>query len=148
MALVIRRTRPDIDAAVRGGGSQSMDGEGALVEVKVDQVIYWRRIYRDLLRMEESALAYIRELMAKQSAHARREVELTTVPVVVAEAGRFRRRLGYWEARVFELNGSLRQATSDQAPGEDVVQVNDRYAGGGSPPELEESEHAQHQTGG
>jgi hypothetical protein len=38
--------------------------------------------------------------------------------------------------------------TSDQAPGEEVVQVNDKYAGGGPAPELEPSEHAQHPTGG
>jgi len=39
------------------------------------------------------------------------------------------------------------QATSDQGPGEEMVQVNDQYAGGGPPPELD-SEHDQHQTGG
>ncbi len=38
--------------------------------------------------------------------------------------------------------------TSDQAPGEEVVQVNDQYAGGGPAPELEPSEHGQHHTGG
>jgi hypothetical protein len=38
--------------------------------------------------------------------------------------------------------------TSDQAPGEEVVQVNDQYAGGGPPPDVEPSEHAQHPTGG
>jgi hypothetical protein len=38
--------------------------------------------------------------------------------------------------------------TSDQAPGEEVVQVNDKYAGGGPAPELVPSEHAQHSTGG
>ena len=38
--------------------------------------------------------------------------------------------------------------TSDQAPGEEVVQVNDQYAGGGPPPALEPAEHIQHQTGG
>jgi hypothetical protein len=38
--------------------------------------------------------------------------------------------------------------SSDQAPGEEVVQVNDQYAGGGRPPEAEPSEHGQHQTGG
>ena len=54
---------------------------------------------------------------------SRRVVDLTNVPVDVA------------------------QATSDQAPGEDMVQVNDHYAGGGPPPELD-SEHDQHQTGG
>jgi hypothetical protein len=38
--------------------------------------------------------------------------------------------------------------TSDQAPGEEVVQVNDQYSGGGPAPEVEPSEHAQHPTGG
>ena len=38
--------------------------------------------------------------------------------------------------------------TSDQAPGEEVVQVNDQYVGGGPPPGVEHSEHGQHQTGG
>jgi hypothetical protein len=38
--------------------------------------------------------------------------------------------------------------TSDQAPGEEVVQVNDQYQGGGPAPEVEPSEHAQHPTGG
>ncbi|GEM_PF-1942768 len=61
--------------------------------------------------------------MAKHSTQSRRVVNLTNVPVDVA------------------------QATSDQGPGEDTVQVNDQYAGGGPPPELD-SEHDQHQTGG
>jgi hypothetical protein len=38
--------------------------------------------------------------------------------------------------------------TSDQAPGEETVQVNDKYVGGGPPPEKEPAEHIQHQTGG
>jgi hypothetical protein len=57
--------------------------------------------------MEEKVLNRIRQLMATQSAEARREVELTNVPVVVAQAERFRQRLGYWDARVHELNGSV-----------------------------------------
>jgi hypothetical protein len=61
--------------------------------------------------------------MSKHSTQSRRAVNLTDLTVDVA------------------------QATSDQAPGEDMVQVNDQYAGGGPPPELD-SEHDQHQTGG
>jgi hypothetical protein len=38
--------------------------------------------------------------------------------------------------------------TSDQAPGEEVVQVNDQYAGGGPAPDARPSEHEQHSTGG
>ena len=37
---------------------------------------------------------------------------------------------------------------SDQAPGEETVQVNDQYVGGGQPPAQKPSEHDQHQTGG
>ena len=58
-----------------------------------------------------------------QATQSRRVVKLATVPLAVA------------------------RATSDQAPGEDTVQVNDQYVGGGPPPELD-SEHDQHQTGG
>ena len=101
--------RPDVDAAVRGGDwSQAMDGEGAPADATVGQAMFWRQIYREILTMEESVLARIRELMVKQSAQAQREVELTNVPVVVAQAERFRQRLGYWEARVHELNGMAR----------------------------------------
>jgi hypothetical protein len=45
----------------------------------------------------------IQDLMTKQSPQARHEVELTNVPVVAAQAERFRQRLGFWTARVREL---------------------------------------------
>jgi hypothetical protein len=38
--------------------------------------------------------------------------------------------------------------SSDQAPGEEVVQVNDQYRGGEPAPDLQQEEQAQHQTGG
>jgi hypothetical protein len=42
-----------------------------------------------------------------------------------------------------------RPTRSDQAPGEDAVQVNDPYVGGDPPPEEETSQSDdQHQTGG
>jgi hypothetical protein len=53
--------------------------------------------------MEEKVMERIQELMAKQSPQARHEVELTNVPVVAAQAERFRQRLGFWTARVREL---------------------------------------------
>jgi hypothetical protein len=97
--------RPDVDAAVRGGDwSQAMDGEGPPGDATIKQALYWRQIYTEILAMEEKVLARIRQLMLNQSAVARHEVELTNVPVVVAQAERFRQRLGYWEARVLELS--------------------------------------------
>ena len=98
--------RPDVDAAVRGGDwSQAMDGEGLPGEATLDHALYWRQIYTEILAMEEKVLDRIRQLMNTQSEEARREVELTNVPVVVAQAERFRQRLGYWNARVAQLNG-------------------------------------------
>jgi len=100
--------RPDIDAAVRGGDwSLRMDGEGIPAEASLKQALYWRQIYTEILEMEEKVLERIRQLMARQSDEGRREVELTNVPVVVAQAEKFRQRLGYWDARIAELDGHL-----------------------------------------
>lgn len=38
--------------------------------------------------------------------------------------------------------------SSDQAPGEEAVQVNDQYRGGEPAPDMQQEEQAQHQTGG
>ena len=105
----LKRSRPDIVAAVRGGDwTQAMDGEGVPDLAPIGQALYWTQIYTEVLSMEEKVLERIRELMVMQSDEARREVELTNVPVVVAQAEKFRQRLGYWKARVYELNGAVR----------------------------------------
>jgi len=80
-----------------------MDGESDPKSASMEQALYWRQTYLEILAMEEKVLHRIRDLMAEQSPEARREVELTNVPVVVAQAERFRRRLGFWTARVHEL---------------------------------------------
>jgi hypothetical protein len=104
--IVPKRLRPDVDAAERGGDwSQRMNGEGIPADSTIEQAVYWRQVYTEILAMEEKVLARIRELMLTQSETARHEVELTNVPVVVAQAERFRQRLGYWEARMQALNG-------------------------------------------
>ena len=86
-----------------------MDGEGAPADATLAHALYWRQIYTEILAMEEKVLVRIRQLMDTQSDEGRREVELTNVPVVVAQAERFRQRLGYWDARVAQLNGHARQ---------------------------------------
>ncbi len=104
-----KKARPDIDAATRGGDwAQTMEGEGLPENSTLEHALYWRHIYSEILEMEEKVLARIRQLMATQSDEGRREVELTNVPVVVAQAERFRQRLSYWEARVVQLDGHLR----------------------------------------
>ncbi len=104
-----KRDRPDMDAAQRGGDwTKRMDGEGLPGDSNLEQAVYWSQVYSEILAMEEKVLARIRELMLTQSATARREVELTNVPVVVAQAERFRQRLGYWDARVEDLKLELK----------------------------------------
>jgi hypothetical protein len=95
------RDRPDIVAATRGGDhSVGMDGEADPATASLEEALFWRDIYTEILTMEESVLERIHQLMAGQSPQARREVELTNVPVVAAQAARFRARLGFWESRV------------------------------------------------
>jgi hypothetical protein len=86
-----------------------MDGEMIPSEATLGQAVYWTQIYAEILEMEETVLGRIEQLMVGQSAEARREVELTNIPVVVAQAERFRRRHGYWESRVRELQGLERR---------------------------------------
>lgn len=91
-------------AAARGGDpNRAMDDEGDPKTASLEQARYWKQIYVEILAMEEKVMERIQDLMATQSAQARREVELTNVPVVAAHAERFRRRLGFWSARVSEL---------------------------------------------
>src|SRR5487761_349714 len=112
-----KRSRPDIAAAVRGGDwTLGMNGEGVPGHATLKQALHWKQIYTEILEMEEKVLTRIRQLMDKQSDEARREVEVTNVPVVVAQAERFRQRLGYWEARVHELNGASPPKRGRRAP--------------------------------
>ena len=112
-----KRSRPDIAAAVRGGDwTLAMNGEGVPDHATLKQALHWRQIYTEILEMEENVLMRIRQLMDRQSDEARHEVELTNVPVVVAQAERFRQRLGYWEARVHELNAASSLKRGRHAP--------------------------------
>lgn len=98
--------RPDIVAATRGGDdSLGMEGEADPASASLEQAEFWRNIYAEILVMEEAVLERIQQLMADQSPQARHEVELTNVPVVVAQAERFRSRLGFWESACRRLGG-------------------------------------------
>jgi hypothetical protein len=100
--------RPDIIAAIRGGDDTlGMEGEVDPATATMEQAVFWRNIYTDILAMEESVLERIHQLMADQSPEARQEVELTNVPVVVAQAERFRSRLGFWETACRRIDARL-----------------------------------------
>jgi hypothetical protein len=99
--------------AVAIGANQWMR-EGAPEKATIKQAFYWRQIYTEILAMEEKVLVRIRQLMITQSDEGRREVELTNVPVVVAQTERFRQRLSYWEARVQQLDSDSEIAEHDR----------------------------------
>jgi hypothetical protein len=100
--------RPDIVAAIRGGdNSLGMEGEADLESATLEQALFWRNIYTEILAMEESVLERIEQLMADQSPQARQEVALTNVPVVVAQAERFRSRLGFWETACRRIDACI-----------------------------------------
>src|ERR1019366_2201410 len=76
-----RTDSPDIAAAIRGGDdSLGMYGEADPATASLEQALFWRNIYTEILAMEEAVLERIQQLMADQSPEARREVELTNVP--------------------------------------------------------------------
>jgi hypothetical protein len=77
-----------------------MDDEADPATATLEQALFWRNIYTEILAMEESVLARIHQLMASQTAEARREVELTNVPVVVSQVAKFRARRGIWDSLV------------------------------------------------
>lgn len=80
-----------------------MEGEDDIESSSLEQAVFWRDTYREILAMEESVMVRVLELMAAQSATARREVEQSNVPVIAAQVERFRSRLGYWETRLTRL---------------------------------------------
>jgi hypothetical protein len=99
------KDRRAIATAIRDAGwSQTIDGVGLLATSTLESALNWRQIYSEMLEMEERVLARIDLLMDTQSEEVKRELELTNVPVVVAQADRFRQRLGYWESRITELD--------------------------------------------
>ena len=96
--------RPDVAAAQRGGDpNQGMPGEPDLGTTSRAEAVFWRDLYSEILAMEEGVMLRIRELMALQSVEARREVELSNVPVIAAQIERFRLRGQFWSRRVVEL---------------------------------------------
>jgi hypothetical protein len=77
-----------------------MEDEADPETASLEQSLFWSKIYTEILAMEEAVLERIYQLVAQQSPEARREVELTNVPVVVAQVERFRSRGRLWDARV------------------------------------------------
>jgi len=96
--------RADLVGAIRGGDpDQTTESEGDHKAASLAHALYWQGIYIEILAMQEPVIERIRGLMAEQSPDLRHQVEETSAPVVEPLADRFRERLGFWTARVREL---------------------------------------------
>ena len=106
----------DNDAATvsqqrRGGGrkrpsalkhSESED----LTTLSADVARFWQDAYDELVNMEEALLAQLERMLPKLSPAARREAELTNLPMINDHLQTFRYRRAHWKARVEHLNGT------------------------------------------
>ena len=76
-----------------------------LSTVSVEVARFWQGAYDELVRMEEQLLSQLEKLMPKLSPAARREAELTNLPMINEHLQMFRYRRAHWQVRVEELNG-------------------------------------------
>ncbi|MHB8688498.1 MAG: hypothetical protein ACYDB4_15070 [Candidatus Dormibacteraceae bacterium] len=72
----------------------------------VDRVARFRQsAYDELVRMEEALLSQLEARLPNLSRAARREVELTNLPMINEHLQTFRYRRAHWSERVESLNG-------------------------------------------
>jgi hypothetical protein len=94
----------------RGGGRKRpsalkhMESED-LTTKSLDVARFWQEAYDELVKMEEQLLAQLERLMPKLSPAARREAELTNLPMINDHLQTFRYRRAHWHSRVEQLNG-------------------------------------------
>jgi hypothetical protein len=65
----------------------------------------WETTYTELIELERKVLAKVQALLPNLSAAARREAELTNVPMMVEHLQTFTYRRAWWRRRREELDG-------------------------------------------
>jgi hypothetical protein len=94
----------------RGGGRRKtsalkhMESED-LTTTSVQVAKFWQSAYDELVRMEEQLLAQLEGMLPKLSRAARREAELTNLPMINEHLQTFKYRRAHWNERVQSLNG-------------------------------------------
>lgn len=113
MQILVLNKDKDANAVTqprRGGGrkkssalehSESED----LSTMSVEVARFWQEAYDELVRMEEQLLAQLESMLPKLSPAARREAELTNLPMISDHLQMFRYRRAHWKQRVESLNG-------------------------------------------
>ena len=71
----------------------------------VEVARFWHSAYDELVRMEEQLLGQLEQMLPKLSRAARREAELTNLPMINEHLQTFKYRRAHWSERVESLNG-------------------------------------------
>ena len=77
-----------------------------LTTPSVDVARFWQEAYDELVNMEEKLLAQLELMLSRLSPAARREAELTNLPMINDHLQTFRYRRAHWQARLEQLNGA------------------------------------------
>jgi hypothetical protein len=94
----------------RGGGRkkpsalQHSESED-LATISLEVAHFWQDAYDELVRMEEQLLGQLEAMLPRLSPAARREAELTNLPMINDHLQTFRYRRAHWKQRVDALNG-------------------------------------------
>ncbi len=76
-----------------------------LTTVSVEVARFWHGAYDELVRMEEQLLGQLEQMLPKLSHAARREAELTNLPMINEHLQTFKYRRAHWNERVESLAG-------------------------------------------
>lgn len=113
MQLLMRfeaNTRGVMSQPRRGGGRRKpsalkhMENED-LTTHSVAVARFWHDAYDELVRMEEQLLNQLEQMLPKLSKAARREAELTNLPMINEHLQTFKYRRAHWHERVKSLDG-------------------------------------------
>jgi hypothetical protein len=113
MQILVRIQDKDASAvpqARRGGGRKkssalSHSESEDLATMSVEVARFWQSAYDELVRMEENLLAQLESMLPRLSPAAKREAELTNLPMINEHLQTFRYRRAHWKQRVDSLNG-------------------------------------------
>lgn len=76
-----------------------------LSTLSVEVARFWHGAYDELVRMEEHLLEQLEQMLPKLSRAARREAELTNLPMINEHLQTFKYRRAHWRERVESLDG-------------------------------------------
>jgi len=83
----------------------------------VEVAPFWQAAYSELVNREEQLLGQLERMLPKLSSAARREAELTNLPMINDHLQTFKYRRAHWHQRVAELEGQGMHRSQNRALG-------------------------------